>query len=222
MGNGAALVLAAVRQLPGVSLAETGCDGEGRVEEVRVQLSPGAAWSDVEPAVRRLVQAGDPTPQQVRVVSLDGTPAHQAPAPGPAAPVQQPAPRGGRVQVRRLDLSTVGPQVTATVELATGTRTATGSCCGAVSGSGLPRAVATATLRALQQLLRDAAHLELEHVDVLRTRADPLAFVHLSLVSVDGAQLLAGAALVRHDQSDAVVRAVLDAANRRVEALLVA
>jgi hypothetical protein len=212
------VVLAAVRQLPGVSGAETGHGAGGQLDEVRVQLSPGAAWSQVEPAVRRLVSAGfagDTEAQRVRVVPLADRTAEPAPSDPPGS-----AARAGRAQIRRIDLTTAGSAVTATVELSAGSRTTTGSCSGVVSGSGLPRTVATATLRALEGLLREAVRLELEHVDVSRAPAEAVALVHLSLVSAEGAQLLAGAALVRHDQSDAVVRAVLDASNRRVEALL--
>jgi hypothetical protein len=201
-------------------MAEVDRDASGRVAEVRLQLSPGAAWADVEPAVHRLVRAGDPTTQQVRVVPLARPRAPQLPAPTPPDPRQPRAGRAARPQIRRLDLSTVGSQITATVELAAGDLAATGTCGAVVSGGGFPRAVATATLRALEGLLGDAAHLELEHVDVSTAQEPALALVHLSLVSAEGVQLLAGAALVRHDQSDAVVRAVLDASNRRVEALL--
>lgn len=218
MASETPLVVAAVRQLPGVLDAEVDRDPAGRVAAVRVRLAPGAEWADVEPAVQRLVRAGDPSASAVRVSLLEDDPAASGPIPAQhgSGPMLLP----GRPRVSRLDISTAGLQVAVAVQLDVGQRTLVGRCSAALSDTGLPRAVATATMHALQELLGDAAQLALEHVEITRGVAGPLALVQLSLVRPGGAQVLAGSALVRHDPGDAVVRAVLDASNRRVEALL--
>jgi predicted secreted protein len=80
--------------------------------------------------------------------------------------------------------------------------------------------VAEATLRAVEGLLTQPLHLELEHVERSDAGAAPVVLVHVSLVSNQGVQRLAGSAVVHDDESGAVVRAALDAVNRRVEALV--
>jgi hypothetical protein len=80
--------------------------------------------------------------------------------------------------------------------------------------------VAVAALRALEELLREGATLELEAVHVHRAEGEPIVLVRLTLQDGPALHDLTGSAAVRGDESDAVVRAVLDAANRRIEALL--
>jgi hypothetical protein len=213
-------VVSALRQLPGVSSAEADHEPGGGVTALRVALAPGVDRLAVEAAVRRVCRAHfGGTHDEDRVRIAPATAARQDAEASPEPPPAAPATPGGRPHVLRTDVTTEGAEVTATVVLAVASRTGTGLCRGVVTGGGVRRAVATATLRALQGLLPGPVHLELEDVHAQRAQ-DDVVLVRLSLVSERGAQPLVGTALVRHDESDAVVRATLDAANRRVGALL--
>lgn len=206
---------AALRLLPGVASVEPAeGDAGGELESLLVRLCPGADRCTVEAAVGRVSAAHfgcTDVHERVRIVEAADTARQQLP------PV--PGPRSGRPQIHRTHVVTAGDEVNATVVLSSGSRTATGTSTGAVTGGGVGRAVATAVLHALDGLLPSSVRLELEHVQTQWGR-DATVLVHVVLVSEAGMQRLTGAAPVRHDEIDAVVRATLDAANRRIEALL--
>ncbi len=218
MSGDGAPVVAAVRQLPGVSSAEADYEPGGAVTALRVGLSPGVDRLAVEAAVRRVSRAHFGSAldrERVRIVDVTTSP-QQAGTSG-ERPLAVPETSAARLRILRTDVTTVEGQVTARVTLSSSGRTTTGLAHGVVGGGGARRAVATATLRALDGLLPEAG-LELDHVQA--SAQDDVVLVRLSLVTADGEQALVGAALVPHDMSDAVVRATLDAVNRRVEALL--
>lgn len=207
---------AALRLLPGVASVEPAEDrAGGELEALLVRLCAGVDRPTVEAAVGRVAAAHFGCPdvdERVRIVEPDDPAVRQQ---LPAAPGVRP----GRLQIHRTHVVTAGDEVAATVVLSTGSRTTTGTSTGAVTGGGVGRAVATAVLDALAGLLPDSVRLELEHVQTQWGR-DATVLVHVVLVSDAGMQRLTGVAAVRHDEVDAVVRATLDAANRRVEALL--
>jgi hypothetical protein len=72
----------------------------------------------------------------------------------------------------------------------------------------------------VEALVNGAARFELEHVEVTSTGHDRTALVSLTMVSSLGTDRLTGSAVVREDARQAVIRAVLDAVNRRLEPLL--
>jgi hypothetical protein len=213
-GDGAPVV-AAVRQLPGVSSAEADYEPSGAVTALRVGLSPGVDRLAVEAAVRRVSRAHFGAAldrERVRIVDV-GTSLEQAAASG-GRPQAVPATGSARLRILCTDVTTAGGQVTARVVLSGTGGTTTGLANGVVGRGGVRRVVATATLRALDSLMPEAGLT----LDDVQSAQDDVVLVRLSLIAADGEQALVGAALVRHDESDAVVRATLDAVNRLVKA----
>jgi hypothetical protein len=98
--------------------------------------------------------------------------------------------------------------------------TVSGAATGTATQSGVQRAVATGSLRAVEELIGGKARFELEHVEVTRSGRDRTALVSVTMVSGAGSDRLTGSAVVREDARQAVIRAVLDAVNRRLEPLL--
>jgi hypothetical protein len=200
-----------------VSSVEADPDGDGRTS-LRVGLSAGADPARVEVAVLRVVQASSDSrlhPARVRLV------AGALPPTAPEA-VERPASAGEadtRPQVLRTEVEVRASEVRATVVLAARDRTSTGQCSGRTGGRGVPRAVAGATVRALEGLLREGA-LELDMVHVHRDDGAAVVTVRLVLRLGLTEERLIGSAGVRVVESDAVVRAVLDACNRRTAAML--
>ena len=82
------------------------------------------------------------------------------------------------------------------------------------------RAVANATLRAVEELVDGQVRFELDHLEVSPMGNERTVVVALTLLSARGTERLTGAAAVREDVRQAVIRATLDALNRRVEVLL--
>jgi hypothetical protein len=119
-----------------------------------------------------------------------------------------------------MHLVSSGLDVTATVTLTSDGRTAAGESHGSASQSGVQRAVATATLRAVEELSGDIARFELDHLEVTHIGSERTVIVALTMLSARGTERLTGAAGVREDVRQAVIRATLDALNRRLETLL--
>jgi hypothetical protein len=93
-----------------------------------------------------------------------------------------------------------------------------GSAEGTIAAASRPRLVAAATLDAIQQLVPAAECLDLDSAQIVRVGPHDIAIVALVLVAPPHEQIVSGSAIVRQNQdpSDAVVRAVVSATNRKL------
>ncbi len=145
--------------------------------------------------------------------------------PGPLAPVvQQPAlaavpDESARLVLERVEVASERLQLWATVHLARGDLRYTGTAGASASLTGAYRAVAAATARAAESALGAGVRLDVEAVDVLAVGQDQIGVVIVTLLTERGLDRLTGAALVRGDGRETIVRATLDALNRRAESL---
>lgn len=207
-------IASALREIPGVAAAVVEPDASGGVDCLRLALAPGVDTRTVAQAASRLVHERFGTvlhPDQVQIVDAAGAREEES-----LVPTQ----RAGRPEIVRTDLVTSGLDFNATVMLCAQAHTATGHARGTTTPPGMQRAVAQATLKAIERLVHDAARLELEYVDISQSGQDRTVLVSLTLISARGVERLSGSALVREDEHRAVVRATLDGVNRRLEALL--
>ncbi len=234
MSHDLSAIAAALQELPGVSAAVVDADDAGGVDALRLGLAPGVDGLAIAGAASRMVHERFGTmvdAEQVQIVDAATLPT-QLPSPNasraakdshkePAEAALVPPQRAVRPEIVRTDLVTTGLEFSATVILSWQSRAATGDARGAATATGMHRAVALATLRAVERLARDTARMELEHLEVTQTGLERTVLVALTLVSTRGSERLTGSAVVRDDVSRAVVRATLDALNRRLETLLV-
>ncbi len=133
-----------------------------------------------------------------------------------AVPAQR---TSSRPSISRVQLTSMGLDVTATVTLHSAGELATGTINGSASPRGMHRVVAAATLSAVEQLLGNGVRLDLDHVEVTDLGAQPTVLVRLTLLSALGTETLTGVAVVRGEVREAVLRATLAAVNRRFEML---
>lgn len=205
-------VAAALGGMPGVAAASVDPDASGGVDCLRLRLAAEADARSVAQAASQLVHErfGALLHRDQVVIVTD------APPEAAAVPLQ----REGRPEIVRTDLVTTGRDFNATVMLSARSRAGTGYARGATTAPGMQRAVAQATLKAVERLVGGSARLELDYVDVSQSGQDRTVLVALTLVSDHGVERLAGAAVVRGDENRAVVRATLDGVNRRLETLL--
>ena len=219
-------VVAALRAVPGVSEAEVEPDDEGGLGVLRLGLDPGVDEVEVATSVGRLLreQFGlGVDAERVQIVEdadiadigAISTTADRSPGVTALVPEQRVRPA-----INRMHLVSSGLDVTATVTLSSGDRLLAGEARGTASQSGVQRAVANATLRAVEELLDDAVRFELDHLEVTTVGSDRTVLVSLTMVSARGSERLTGAAHVREDVRQAVIRSTLDALNRRLETLL--
>jgi hypothetical protein len=106
-------------------------------------------------------------------------------------------------------------EVTATLEI--GERRGRSVARSIPTRRGVWRAVAEATIGALRELTGDQLRAGIDRVSVSSKEDPAVATVLVSVLSDRGEETLLGASLVRDDPEGAVMRATLDALNRRVE-----
>jgi hypothetical protein len=205
-------IVAALRAVPGVADAdvEPAPDGDG-LGLLRLGLAPGVDEVQVATKVGRLLR---------EKFGL-GVDADRVQLIEDAAAVEVPEqPNGRRPVISRMQLVSSGLDVTATVQLAYRDQQVSGESTGTATQSGVHRAVATAALHAVEQLVGDRARFEVDHVEVTPTGRDRTVLVTVTMVSSTGTDRLTGSAVVREDVRQAAIRAALDAVNRRLEPLL--
>ena len=148
--------------------------------------------------------------------------------PAEAAPTATAAANSGRDRGERLPRATItrfdvqrgDHRVKVTVGLRQGAGTAEGVARAAPTARGVHRAIAEATASALQQLTAAPLLIAVDRVDV-EPAADPArALVTLTLMADRGEEELLGVSLLRGQPERAVVRATLDACNRRLASFL--
>jgi hypothetical protein len=215
----AADIAAALRAVPGVSAAEVEADEEGGLGLLRLGLVPGVDEVRVATEVGRLLRDQFGLGVDAERVQLVEDAESEPPIEVETAPNGEHTFRK-RPSIQRMHLVSSGLDVTATVTLAYGGVVAQGDATGTATQSGVQRAVAIATLRSVEQLLAKPARFELEHIEVTLMGRDRTVVVALTMLGRGGSERLTGAAAVREDVRQAVIRATLDALNRRLEPLL--
>ena len=210
-------IVAALRAVPGVADADVEPDAEGGgMGLLRLGLAPGFDEVQVATSVGRLLRerfglgvdaervqlVEDAEVPDEPVVSRNGNGVQQRPA------------------IQRMHLVSSGLDISASVTLGFDDRSAVGEAQGTATQSGVQKAVALATLRAVESLIDGKARFELDHLEVTQTGRDRTVVAGVTLVTPSGSERLTGAAVVREDVRQAVIRATLDALNRRVGALL--
>lgn len=133
--------------------------------------------------------------------------------------LDDPAPESGasgRLAVAQLTLTADGLGVVVRVTLVQGGRERSGSAEAPPTSAAVHRAVASATLRALDGVLGAAVRLEVDGVTTAAVGDATVALVRVIWTTADGTEHLIGSSEVRGDPRQAVIRATLDAVNRRL------
>ena len=209
-------IVAALRAVPGVADADVEPDAEGGgMGLLRLGLAPGFDEVQVATSVGRLLRERFGLGVDAERVQL----VEDAEVPDEPA-VRNAAERQARPAIQRMHLVSSGLDISASVTLGYGGRSAIGEAQGTATQSGVQRAVALATLHAVEALVDGKARFELDHLEVTQTGRDRTVVAGVTLVTQNGSERLTGAAVVREDVRQAVIRATLDGLNRRLGALL--
>ena len=113
-----------------------------------------------------------------------------------------------------------GPSTTVTVTLTWSGEQFSGSANGPAASSARLRIIGEATLRALEEVLGGSPPLALEAIAATSVGVRPVIVAQVvSMRGVDE-EVAVGSALIKGEEAEAVVRAVLDALNRRIPALM--
>jgi hypothetical protein len=137
-------------------------------------------------------------------------------------PVQSTGPgRSTRLLIHRMQLVSADKGVTSEVTLELSGAEHTGTAGAASTPSSVHRSVALATLRAVEDALDGRVRFELEHLETATLGAERAVVVEVAMITGRGSERLTGVSAVREDTRQAVIRATLDAVNRRIETYLV-
>jgi hypothetical protein len=219
--------------------------GDGRLQDpghlVADQLDPGdvAAPEDVEAPDRATAMGTDSTrpraesrPRRTTEAADTSSP---SPPPGPdddpepaaastpaaldtagAALAQRAGPRV-RAAIRDLVTRQGDDDVEVTAILEVAGRRGRAAATAVPTRRGVWRAVAEATVGALRELTDDHLRAGVDRVSVTSNEDPGMVTVVLTVLSDRGEETLLGASLLRDDPENAVMRATLDALNRRIE-----
>ena len=245
LGTDTVQVVAALRAVAGVSDAEILPDPSGGPGTLRLQLASGADEVMVATAVHRLlgdrfglgvdagrVQVVEEALPRRTLEALAHPDDDDAEEPGDvSARHTEPAPEGvvsaltderrARLLIQRMQLVSARDGVTSEVTLELDGRPHTGSADAATTTSSVHRSVALATLRAVEEAVDGSLRFELEHLETTSLGTDRAVVVEISMITRYGSERLTGVSAVREDARQAVIRATLDALNRRIETYLV-
>lgn len=125
-------------------------------------------------------------------------------------------PTAARPRILGINASVSGLQATASVTLEIDGTEYVGMASGPASQTGRTRHVAQATLDAIGQHLSEGTTFALEDVAVVQLGREKVSVACVTLVTPFGEQSFSGSAVMRQNDSDSIVRATLDAINRRI------
>lgn len=200
-----------LRNIPDVVSARVITSAGGSVEAIRVLAGAERSSSDVAGdvvAVLKKYFAVDITPDMVAVNHL-----------------QEPLESNGLIPLEErprflgLNVSTKGNKIEVKVEVASKGSVLSGTAVGPASTRNRRRLVAQALLAALENQSQGDYSFILEDLAVVTLAGKQVVLVGVSLLSPLGENFLTGTAVVNEKEPEAIVKATLDAINRRLSVL---
>jgi hypothetical protein len=203
-------------RLPDLSAARIVTDSVGRPVEVHVLALPGKRPKQIVRDVQSVAMASFGLDLDRRIISVVQIGGNDV-ADGHDDEPEEPAERF-RPHIVAINIEVHGLRAYVRVTLAFGSEERAGSADGTIAVASRPRLVAAATLDAIQQLVPAAECLDLDSAQIVRVGPHDVAIVALVLVMPPTEQIVCGSEIVHQneDPSDAVVRAVLNATNRKL------
>lgn len=202
-------------RLPEVSAARVVTDDIGRATEIHILATGAKHAKQVVRDVQSVAMASFGLELDRRIVSVvqlngDGNHVDEHTAP---------------IELHRAVLVDVSCEFTGLrslvrVTLARGEDEAVGFAEGSIASTARNRLIAIATVDGLRQLQKAAECLDIDSAQIERVGIHDVAIVTVVFVMPPTEQLISGSAIVRdHQDAEAIVRAVLDATNRRLTSL---
>jgi len=200
---------AALSEVGAISAARVVVTPEGAISEIHVIAQPTKQPKQIVRDIESTLMARFAIPIDHKKISIALL--------GPET-VSTPESRSSLVRPRILAVhaSSSGVQASVSVSLEIADEEYTGMASGPGSKTGRQRLVAQATLDAISQYAAATLAFALEDVSIIQLGREKVAVSCISLVSGFGEQSLSGSALVRQNDNDSIVRATLDAINRRM------
>jgi len=199
----------AIKQMKSVMAARINVNNQGEIEEVHILASSGRAPKQIVRDVESLLIAQFNLQIDHKKISVAQVGNEEEE--GTFAIMESTRP-----QLVGVTLGTVNGMAEVKVELLTGDKHTQGGAQGPSSSHNKLRLFVEATLKALAPLILDKFLFVTEDVRITQLAKQQIALVSITLIASAGEQSLTGCALVRNDDREAVVKATLDAVNRKL------
>ncbi len=195
-------------QVADIKAARVVASPEGSIQEIHILALPNKSPKQLVRDIESTIMATFGIAIDHKKVSIAQL-GHEA-MPEPLATVT------GRAKIKSINASVAGVHASVQVVLELEDEEYTGKASGPASQTGRQRLVADATLDAVWQYAHGAYSFALEDVSIVQLGRERVAVCCVALVSQLGEQSYAGSALVRQNEKDSIVKATLDAINRRL------
>jgi hypothetical protein len=201
----------ALSQVADIRAARVVSSDEGLIQEIHILASP-----DKSP--KQLVRDIESTIMARFGIAIDHRTVSIAQLGRDVEPIV-PAPKKNRARICSVSAELMGVRASARVGLELDGRTYLGIAEGPASTTGRQRLIAQATLSAVEQYTEGGYGFALEDVALVTLGRERVAVSCIILVTPLGEQALSGTALARSGENESIVRATLDAINRRLNFL---
>ncbi len=201
----------AIKQIKAVIAARINVNSHGEIEEVHILAGSGRAPKQIVRDVESILAAQFDIQIDHKKISVAQLGDDEE---GTSAIVESSRPKLVGVTLR-----TVNGMAEVKVELLTGDKLMEGLAQGPSSTHNKLRLFVEATIKALSPLTLDKFLFVTEDVVITQLAKHQIALVSITMIAPTGEQPLTGCALVRNDDREAVVKATLDAVNRKLRFL---
>jgi hypothetical protein len=198
----------ALCQVAEIKAARVVTSTEGVIQEIHVLALPSKAPKQLVRDIESTIMASFGIPVDHKKISI----AQLGQEMLPKTDKQD----SGRARIVSINKKVTGVHSTVSVELELDGDNYTGEASGAASQTARLRLVAQATLNAVEQYTHGSYSFALEDVSVVHLGRERVAVCCMALVTPLGEQTYAGSALVHQNEKDSIVKATLDAINRRM------
>jgi hypothetical protein len=199
-------------RLAGILAVRIVGDRSGRPLEVHVLSDQAKPAKQTVRDVRSVAQTVFGIELDHRIVSVAQLNTNEQNAP---VGIELPGPEV-RSRVAGINVEAVGFRAQVRVVLIEGDREHTGYAEGSVATVARPQLIAAAALDAVRQMEPAAEAIHINSAEISRIGSNRVAVVTVVYVDPPTELVVSGSAVVRRDRDDAVVRALLDATNRRL------
>jgi len=204
---------AALAEVGEIKAARVVADLDGSIQEIHVLALPTKQPKQLVRDIESTLMARFGVPIDHRKISIAQLGREMVEAADAAQPERSST---VRPRILGINASVEGLKASASVTLEIAGSEYVGKASGPASQTGRVRQVANATLEALGQYVADTTTFALEDVAIVQLGRERVAVSCVTLVTQYGEQSFSGSALVRQNESDSIVRATLDAINRRM------
>jgi hypothetical protein len=199
----------ALAQVSEIRAARVVTSPQGQIEEIHVLALPSKMPKQLVRDIESTLMAAFGIAVDHKKISIAQLGQQSVPEPEAVKPQV-------RAQIVSIGAEATGVHVNVTVTLSLEGDVFTGRATGPGSQTARQRLVAEATLDAVEQYLQGAFAFALEDVDIVRLGRQSVAVSCIALVTSYGEQAFGGSALVRQNDNESIVRATMDAINRRL------